>query len=77
MVDFKKLTAEHNGQVVVLYEDGEYKNFDWLHELVGEKYDSLNDELMEGISGNGEEYTFFIWKDGEATDSIQFRFDPV
>ena len=35
MMDFKKLTAEHNGQVVVLYEDGEFKNFDWLHELVG------------------------------------------
>ena len=34
MMDFKKLTAEHNGQVVVLYEDGEFKNFDWLHELV-------------------------------------------
>ena len=77
MMDFKKLTAEHNGQVVVLYEDGEFKNFDWLHKIVGEGYDGLNDDLMEGISGNGEEYTHFIWKNGEAVDSIQFRFDPV
>lgn len=77
MVDFKKLTAEHNGQVVVLYEDGEFKNFDWLHKIVGEGYDGLNDDLMEGISGNGEEYTYFIRKDGEAVDSILFHFDPV
>lgn len=77
MMDFKKLTAEHNGQVVVLYEDGEFKNFDWLHKIVGEGYDGLNDDLMEGISGNGEEYTHFIWKNGEAVDSILFRFEAV
>lgn len=77
MMDFKKLTAVHYGQVVVLYEDGEFKNFDWLHELIGERFDGLNDDLMEGISGNGEEYTYFIWKNGEAVDSILFRFEAV
>lgn len=46
---------------LVLYEDGEFKNFDILKKVCGKNYDNINDDLLDGPEANGWEYKECIW----------------
>ena len=82
-LSFKRLTMEQEstGKITVLYENGEFKNFNLLHQIVGEKYDDLNDDLMDGVcESNGwscRRYFHFYDEKGEWCDTLHFQYEPT
>ena len=83
VLSFKKLSMkqESTGKIVVLYENGEFKNFDLLHQIVGNEYDNLNDDLMDGIcESNGwscNRYLPIYDENGDWSDALHFRYEPT
>ena len=82
-LNFKRLTMEREstGEITVLYENGEFKNFDLLRQIVGEEYDNINDDLMDGICESNcwscNRY-FPIYDDnGYWCDALHFRYEPT
>lgn len=71
--NIKNLKAIVTGEIEETFDlikDGEYVGFNRLHELAGEDYDSLNDDLMEG------DLTMYTkYKDAEAVFYITFKVD--
>lgn len=69
--NIKNLKAIVTGEIEETFDlikDGEYVGFNRLHELVGEDYDNLNDDLMEGGLTMYTKY-----KDAEAIFYISFK----
>lgn len=73
MTYFRRLTATvvGTGETFNLYENGEFKNFNRLHELAGKDYEDLNDELLEGTGK--DLYTKF--ECGEIVMQIEFSYE--
>ena len=82
-LSFKRLTMEQEstGEITVLYENGKFKNFDLLHQIVGEKYDDLNDDLMDGVCESNDwscrRYFYFYDEKGNWCDILHFRYEPT
>ena len=79
-MNFSRLTAKVNqtGEEFVLYDGSEFQNFNRLHEILVSDYENVNDNLMDGITErDGEEWTHFIYENGEVVLSITFTFTPV
>lgn len=82
-LSFKRLTMEQEstGEITVLYENGEFKNFDLLHQIVGKKYDDLNDDLMDGVCESNDwscrRYFYFYDENGKWCDILHFRYEPT
>lgn len=79
-MNFKKLvaTVKETEETLVLYDGGEFKNFDRLRELLGKDFNGVNDDLMDGITDwGGTEWTHTIYKDAEAVLTITFTFTPI
>lgn len=73
---YNKIEMIVNGtERVTLYEDGQYKNFDRLHELCGRHYVRVNDELMNGPNANGHAYAVTIWDNAEPETVLLFIYD--
>ena len=83
VLSFKKLSMkqESTGKIVALYENGEFKNFDLLHQIVGNEYDNLNDDLMDGIcESNGwscNRYLPIYDENGDWSDALHFRYEST
>ena len=80
MRNFKRLTAtvEQTAETFVLFDGEEFKNFDRLHELVGNDYDGLNDDLMDGITElTGTSWKYNKYENAEAVLTIRFDFEPT
>lgn len=80
MMNFNKLTAtiENTGEMFVLYNGEEFQNFDKLLKLVGNDYDELHAELMEGITElNGISWNYKKDRDTEEVLTIKFDYEPT
>lgn len=80
MRNFKKLTAtvEQTGESFVLFNGQEFENFDRLRELVGNDYEGLNDDLMDGITElTGTSWSYNKYDFAEVALTIRFDFEPI
>lgn len=81
MMDFNKLTVEKKstGEVKVLYDGENFKNFNWLAAEVGgsnsDEYIGLNDNLMDGKHANGAVFEHTRYKNAEPVETYIFTYD--
>lgn len=79
MMNFKKLDVkcEETGEVKNLYDGKDFHNFNWLHEELGNHYDNVNDDLMDGIVDGVTEWSHTIYKNAEPIKTFTFTFEPM
>lgn len=65
------------GEVISLYSDGEFKNFEKIRAIFGKNYDDVNDGLMDGPDVNGWKYTEKVYEFGEEVESVTFIYSKV
>lgn len=77
MINFKKLDVicEETGEVKNLYDGENFKNFDWLHEELGDDYDNVNDDLMDGIVDGVKKWSYEVYKNGDLVKTFTFTFE--
>ena len=79
-MNFKKLEAKvlQTGEKFILFDGKNFQNFDRLHKLLGNDYDNVNDDLMDGITDwGGMEWTHTVYGLQDEKLTISFQFTPV
>jgi len=73
---YNRIDARVNstGEVINLYSDGEFKNFEKIRAIFGKDYDNVNDNLLDGPDVNGWEYTEKVYKFAEEVESVTFTY---
>lgn len=73
---YNRIDARINstGEVINLYNNGEFQNFERIHAIFGEDYDDVNDNLLDGPDVNGWEYTEKVYEFAEEVESVTFTY---
>lgn len=61
-MNFKKLTMIVNGIEYILFDKNGFQNFNILHKYCKEKYEIINDILMEGIVDGNKKWEIDVNK---------------
>ena len=73
---YNRIDARINstGEVINLYNNDKFQNFERIHAIFGKNYDDVNDGLMDGPDVNGWKYTEKVYKFAEEIESVTFTY---
>ena len=73
---YNRIDARINstGEVINLYNNGKFQNFERIHAIFGKNYDDVNDGLMDEPDVNGWKYTEKVYKFAEEIESVTFTY---
>lgn len=73
---YNRIDARVNsiGELINLYSNGEFQNFEKIRAIFGKDYDDVNDNLLDGPDVNGWEYTEKVYEFAEEVESVTFTY---
>ena len=73
---YNRIDARVNstGELINLYSNGEFQNFEKIRAIFGKDYDDVNDNLLDGPDVNGREYTEKVYELAEEVESVTFTY---